>query len=451
MPVAHLAFDYSRVNPIATRLDHFLCDLRQQIRVPTLQSMDATRTFRQATTQDLQRIHERQLPRWDLRPCCRLAHQLPHYVVSQEQAVDLLHHPCWRLAAQHWTLALVRFQLVDCQLLFPSLVVQHYQPTGRMPPRVQQGGQQPVSLAGTATARIVQRVLNDPHHDPAPVVLTVPTRRIQLRQVRPITQPPQRFEHHVALDATEQVRSTLAHSSDQVVAQEAAVPEQQHVFCEKTQQITRHQHFATVARFHQRLPEYVRADLAKTQDAGLWKRPRCATAAWSAEGSHVGRRIGDVDNEAVHGHQSHTGVETMGCLRRPFEMDHFVGQQSQRRDADALPRLAQCRASGRAASAIALERAKHLTVRVPAEQSECDDEPDHEPARQPSAGSPSFACLAQDDLNGLARNNTLQRLKSLGLGPLHNLRRIRVQPTHRSLPATWAFVLNPSWQEAAFL
>ena len=65
-PVAHLAFDDSRVDSVAAWFEDFGGDFRQQVCVPASQSRRAARSFGQAATQDLQRVHERQVTRCDV-------------------------------------------------------------------------------------------------------------------------------------------------------------------------------------------------------------------------------------------------------------------------------------------------------------------------------------------------------------------------------------------------
>ena len=63
--------------------------------------------------------------------------------------------------------------LVENEFFFPPFVVQHDQSLGRVPRCIQQRGQQPVLVARARQARIVQRVLDDPHQQTVLVAVAV--------------------------------------------------------------------------------------------------------------------------------------------------------------------------------------------------------------------------------------------------------------------------------------
>jgi len=55
-------------------------------------------------------------------------------VVPDEQTIDLLHHPRWRLATENGTLPLVCLQLVNGEFFFPAFMVQFNQSLSRREP-----------------------------------------------------------------------------------------------------------------------------------------------------------------------------------------------------------------------------------------------------------------------------------------------------------------------------
>lgn len=116
-------------------------------------------------------------------------------------------------------------EFVNGQLFLPAFVVEHNQTLGRMPMRVQQRGQQAMLLARTRSARIVEGVVDNPHHHAAFVALAVSRRGVELGQARAVAQPAQRHQYQVLLDPGQQVRPLLPHLFDRRVAQKAAIPQ----------------------------------------------------------------------------------------------------------------------------------------------------------------------------------------------------------------------------------
>jgi len=158
-PFAHLALDDTGVDPVAPWLDHFLGNLLHQQVVPAGQPAFAGRTLGQATAQDFQRRGKRQSPRVQVLSGGRFVHQHPHQIVCQQQAIDLLDHTGRGLAAEHWAFALMGLELINAQFFLPTLVVETDQGRGRIELGIEQGGQQPMPLAGPGASRVVERVL----------------------------------------------------------------------------------------------------------------------------------------------------------------------------------------------------------------------------------------------------------------------------------------------------
>ena len=95
---------------------------------------------------------------------------------------------------------------------------------------------------------------------------------VDLGQVRAVVQHPDRLEDQVRLDPGQQMRPPLAHLGDGLVAEEVAVPQQQHVLLEEPQQVVGHGDLAAGLRLDQEAPQHMAAGLAQGQDAGLGER-----------------------------------------------------------------------------------------------------------------------------------------------------------------------------------
>ena len=96
----------------------------------------------------------------------------------------------------------------------------------------------------TRSPGIIERVLDDPDQDSPLISVPVMGRGIQLGQERAIAESPDRHKNDILLYACQQVGFALACPLDQAEAQEIAVPQQEHVFFEKTHQMPRHGRFA---------------------------------------------------------------------------------------------------------------------------------------------------------------------------------------------------------------
>ena len=159
------------------------------------------------------------------------------------------------------------------------------------------------------------------------------------------------------------------------------------------------------------------AGLAQGQDAGLGERRGGAATAGAAEGPHIGRGIGHVDDEAVEGHGPHAAVERPGRGGLALQLDDLLGQEPHGGDAQAFAGLAQGRPSRRAAFAEGLEPSEDLAVAVAAEQAQGDHEPDHEPGRQPRAVGAVVSGSGEDFFHAGAGDDTFQGAETLTSGP----------------------------------
>ncbi len=77
-PLAHFAFDNSRVDAVTTVWQDFLGDFLQQIFVPPSQATATAWALGQSATQNFQGACERQASRWQLLRRRRLDHQCPY-------------------------------------------------------------------------------------------------------------------------------------------------------------------------------------------------------------------------------------------------------------------------------------------------------------------------------------------------------------------------------------
>src|SRR6187399_1035560 len=99
-PLAHLPLDHPRVDPISSRVDHFLADLRQQIRPPPPLTADPAWALRYAATQNLQGARERDPKRSDRFLLGGLEHQHPDHKMVDQQRIEFLNDSGRRLAPQ---------------------------------------------------------------------------------------------------------------------------------------------------------------------------------------------------------------------------------------------------------------------------------------------------------------------------------------------------------------
>jgi hypothetical protein len=155
-----------------------------------------------------------------------------------------------------------------------------------------------------------------------------------------------------------------------------------------------------------------------------------------AEDAHQFGRIGQIEHEAIDRHQTHAavkGIRRLGCRQ---QLHDLFRQPAQRSHAQTVTCLAQGRASWHPDFAT-LQPSKHLPITVGTKQSQANDKPNHEPARQPFAKPLPSAGLFQDRLHGFARNDTLQSRQPLIRRQLHNISDFLVESEHRSLLARW--------------
>ena len=137
-----------------------------------------------------------------------------------------------------------------------------------------------------------------------------------------------------------------------------------------------------------------------------------------AEDAGVGRTVGDIDHKAVQGHQPQTAVKGARRLGRRLQFDRLLGQQQQGCHAQPLTGFAESRTSRRAMAAKRLQPLEYLAIAIAAKQAQRDDEPDHEPRRQPQVSTAGMAGALQDRLDLRARQDAFQSPYALGDGPL---------------------------------
>lgn len=255
-------------------------------------------------------------------------------------------------------------------------------------------------------------------------------RGIQLRQERTVAQAACGPEDQIVLHTRQQMRATSLHPLHQVEGQKVPIPQQEHVFCEITQDLAGHRVFATTVRFEERLPQHMRAQLAQTEHSRLRKGTGRATASWSSERAFVGRRIGHIDDEAVHSHQPHPAIERLRRVGLRLQLDDLLRQQPQRCHPDAVTRLTQrrtCRLSENEA-----------TRETPA--GNCRDKTTPSRSQTTAAAAdmvPSPSTLPQRNSDSRLGHNVLQCRHPLRRGPAHRNIDILTQKTHRSLLTTW--------------
>src|SRR5579872_6801089 len=94
-----------------------------------------------------------------------LVHQEAHGVMRYQQGVEFLKHSD-RLATakESILLLLVDFDLIEGDFLFPTGMIRLEQVPLRIGERVQERGYQPVHLPMTGTSRVIEGILDQPHH-----------------------------------------------------------------------------------------------------------------------------------------------------------------------------------------------------------------------------------------------------------------------------------------------
>ena len=119
------------------------------------------------------------------------------------------------------------------------------------------------------------------------------------------------------LDACQQLGLAAGHGLDVGIAEKAAIPHQEHVRAEIA--ASRYSRMITdsarriglTKHFH----ENVGADLAQGQHAGLREGPRRPPALGATKDTDIVGCVGQVDYEAIEGHQSQVSMKSAGRVR----------------------------------------------------------------------------------------------------------------------------------------
>jgi hypothetical protein len=374
-PVRHLSLDDPRIPPVSTRPQSLMPDLPQEPSIPRL-GIDVRR-LGQLTLQHSERVDEGEPVRILAGHHRRVVHHSPHHVVRQHQAIDLLHHPRRRLAPDRdRPAAQVGLDLIKGQLFFPPLVVDQRRFVRRHILRVGQVGDQPVPLARPGAVRVVVGILDHPHQEAAHVPATVGRTRVDLGQVRAVGQPADRPQDGVALDPRQQVGAPPDDCGDQFVAEEAAVPDQEHARPEVVQQRADHRRLAVAQRLDRQAADGVRAQLTEGQQPDLREGPLGPARRGAAEGACVVRGIGQIERGAVEAHQPPASVERPDRLVSGHGASGLKEQVPQGGDAEPAAGLGEGGVGRLGLVAGRVESAPGLGDRVGGEEGHGDDQPD---------------------------------------------------------------------------
>jgi hypothetical protein len=324
-------------------------------------------------------------------------------------------------------------QLVDGKLVFPALMVEHDQFFGGVGRCIQERRQQAMHLfLGRATG-VVQGVFDDAHQDAVLILLAVVRRGVHLGQIRAIGQDLDGLEHQIAFDTGQQLGLALLDLLQRLVAEEIAVPQQQHALLQPAQQVIGHGDFANVDGLDQVAVQHVGAGFAQTEDAGLWVGTLGAAGLGLAKDTGVVGAVGNIDDEAIQSHQAQAVVKRTGRFGGAQQTDDRAGEITQDGHPQAVASLAEGAAAGRTAAAEALQVLVDLRERVGGEQSQTNDQPDNEPGRQDLVASLRMAGSHQDCLNLRAWDDTLQGTNTLIGGQLSEIGEIVIYVRHGDL------------------
>ena len=149
--------------------------------------------------------------------------------------------------------------------------------------------------------------------------------------------------------------------------------------------------------------------------------PPLLAAARSTEHAIVGGAVGHIHHKAVQAHQAQPTIENAWHRGRAEQCNHRPGQETERCHAQPETRFAERRATWRAIAPEGLQPFEHLAIAIAATQRESDDEPNHEPSRQPQIPTVRMTGVAQDVVNLGTRDNPFESPQALGRRQLPKL------------------------------
>src|SRR5271157_1727601 len=422
-PFRHLALDNSWIDAVPPHLviGALHLQLPQQTSIPLFQRLGSRAiTFRQPALENLEAPQKGQPIRVQAHGRGGLKHQRASYEMPQRQRIDLLNHPCRRLAPQVRRLGrspwvLVGLLLVVDQLLFPSLVIEHDQFFRGVLILIREISDQHMNFSVTDPLRVVQRIADHPDENPIAILLTVVGRPIDLGQIRTIGQVSDRLEDQPTLHSRQDLDISRRHFFPEVIAEKPAVPQQKHLGSQMAEQAADHGLLAVAAGpDHEGEfgvgPQLDQAELADLGEGPVATRP----GRGPAEGRGVGVGVRDVVDGPIKPYQSESAVEGPRSLGPGQRMDDLLKEVANRGDAQALPGHAEAGPMGgllaEAEPACVLE---DLANRQLGQQSHDQDNPADDFVGEFATSLIDAAGGREGLANGLGRDNLFQSRQSI--------------------------------------
>ncbi len=150
-----------------------------------------------------------------------------------------------------------------------------------------------------------------------------------MARIRAIGQDLDGLEHEIAFDTGQQLGVAVLDLLQCLVAEEIAVPQQQHALLQPAQQVIGHGDFANVDGLDQVAVQHVGAGFAQTEDAGLRVGTLGAAGLGLAKDTGVVGAVGDIDDEAIQSHQTQAVVKRSRRFGGAQQTDDRAGEITQ--------------------------------------------------------------------------------------------------------------------------
>ena len=262
--------------------------------------------------------------------------------------------------------------------------------------------------------RVIERVGNHPDHQAVAVFRARVTRRIDLRQVRAVGQLLERLQDQVFLHADEEFLAASVECFPVVVAEKAAVLQEQRIGRQAVPQFAGQGLFAVLPAADLQGQFHMGAQLDQARLADLRERPVAARPRGPRERRRVGRTVRRVIHRTIDANPTQAAPKSARRLRRCQRPDDVLMQILDRRHTQALSRFAQARTRRRV---FFLPHApgvlEHLTNRQGCEQTHCQHHPEHDLVVQLAAMRIDFFGRHESLRQKVGSDNLLQSRQSI--------------------------------------